>query len=155
MRIIYIALAAVVMIGCASCQQKGAFLPRVEYGEVRQLGYGFSVVDVMTENPPDFWEEYRHSQELRFRNIRIDEVDRVEISPSGQYALYGCGRRGSIIVFDAKDNKKLIAQERGTSPSVKQWSDDESSVTFEYYVSGNTKETITVKISELSPLPKE
>jgi hypothetical protein len=91
---------------------------------------------------------YVPPKSLFYENKKIDEVDDINISPSGRYAVYNKWG-GVIVLFDTKDSKKYLIC-KGGSPKVNSWGEEEESFILKYFT-GEYK-TVQIRISELKPL---
>ncbi len=126
----------------------------ISCNEELNLGNGFYLKSIRTENPPDFFEKYCYSTDLYFNNYRIDEASSVNISTSGRYAVFGSSTVGGIILFDNTNYKKYRVA-NGISPNVFSWDTRNNMFFMSYFENGNQSKIDTIIIRNLNEIISE
>jgi hypothetical protein len=102
---------------------------------------------------PDIGKESYGDGILYYRDVKLDESSRAEVSPSGRYAVYGSDLYRGVLLFDSQDHQIYRVTDVGSGPSVERWGIGEGKFSLKYYlVGGNNSETIEVDVTSLKPI---
>jgi hypothetical protein len=117
----------------------------------RDLGNGYLEIRRSQVNPPAHWEGIGHFTFIYFgeRKLCQCDVDEVQISPKGKFALF-VPQSGQLTLFNAatKSGKRLTKRYEGM-PIAADWqlSQRRVAVTLEKYVDGRSKKsTLTIPL---------